>query len=140
MATAGDRPPPSGGQWSGPGPDPLDELSQRVRAAQEAAERILEQASSRPRGGDGAAGDRAAPPGGYEAPAADPRDARSAEAQALAALLDLGRGFMPPELRQALAELVRELLLLVRALIDWYLDRAAERREAPVEVRDIPIS
>jgi hypothetical protein len=118
----------------------LDELSQRVRAAQEAAERILEQASSRPRGGDGAAGDRAAPPGGYEAPAADPRDARSAEAQALAALLDLGRGFMPPELRQALAELVRELLLLVRALIDWYLDRAAERREAPVEVRDIPIS
>lgn len=135
MATAGDRPPPPPGErWTGPGPDPLDELSQRVRAAQEAAERVLEQAASAPRGDDDAT-----PPGGYAAPTGDPRDTRSAEAQALAALLDLGRGFMPPELRQALAELVRELLLLVRALIDWYLDRAGERRAAPVEVRDIPI-
>jgi len=139
MATAGDRPPPPGEPWSGPGPDPLDELSQRVRAAQEAAERILEQAASRPRPGAGAAAG-AAPPGGYASPAADPGDARGAEAQALAALLDLGRGFMPPELRQALGELVRELLLLVRALIDWYLDRAGQTRSAPVEVRDIPIS
>jgi hypothetical protein len=47
---------------------------------------------------------------------------------------------VPPELRHALTELVRELLLLVRALIDWYLERLEERRRAPVEVEDIPIT
>jgi len=138
MATAGDRPPPpGGGEWTGPGPDPLDELSQRVRAAQEAAQRILEQAASQPRA---TPGDDTAPPEGYTTPGGEPRDGRSAEAQAIAALLDLGRAMVPPELRVALADLVRELLLLVRALIDWYLDRSGERRADPVEVRDIPIS
>jgi hypothetical protein len=38
-----------------------------------------------------------------------------------------------------LAEALRELLLALRALIDWYLERAERRRAAPVEVQDIPI-
>ena len=40
-----------------------------------------------------------------------------AEAQALIAILELGRAVVPPELRRALADLVRELLLLVRAVL-----------------------
>ena len=34
---------------------------------------------------------------------------------------------------------LRELLLALRALIDWYLERLERRREQSVEVQDIPI-
>lgn len=128
-------PPPSGAAGPVGGPDPLDELGQRVRAAQEAAERIIAEA----RGGEGAGGADRPPPRGYAAPG-QPEGAGRAETQAAAALLELGRGMVPPELRQALADLVRELLLLLRALIDWYLERLEARRGAAVEVEDIPIS
>ena len=122
----------------GGGPDPLDELSQRVRAAQEAAERILEEAGRAREGAGDRARDRP-PASGYSYPrGSDGR--RSAEAQAVVALLELGRALVPPELRHALSELVRELLLLLRALIDWYLERLEQRRRAPVEVEDIPIT
>jgi hypothetical protein len=122
--------------------DPLDSLSERMRAAQETAERLVREATeaaqqaadeSNPGAGPG---DRP-PPRGY----ADPRAReRSAEVQALAALLDLGRTLAPPELRQQLLELVREILLLVRAIIDWYLERLERGRKRAVEVEDIPIS
>jgi hypothetical protein len=35
---------------------------------------------------------------------------------------------------------VREILLLVRAIVDWYIERLDQGRKAPVEVEDIPIS
>ena len=105
------------------GPDPLDELGQRIRAAQEAAERVVAEATQ---GARDAVGERP-PPRGYADDCS--RTARlGAEAQALAALADLARGMLPPELRTALADLVRELLLLLRALIDWYLERVELRR------------
>jgi hypothetical protein len=50
------------------------------------------------------------------------------------------RALIPRELADQLTELVRELLLLARALIDWYLERLELRRKRPVEVEDIPIS
>ncbi len=34
---------------------------------------------------------------------------------------------------------MRELLLALRALIDWYLERVEQRRREPAEVQDIPI-
>jgi lipopolysaccharide biosynthesis regulator YciM len=37
-------------------------------------------------------------------------------------------------------ELFRELLLAVRAQIDWYLERLEARRSQQREVEDIPIS
>jgi hypothetical protein len=49
------------------------------------------------------------------------------------------RDRLPPELQQRLADAVREVLLAVRALIDWYLERTERRRSAPAEVQDIPI-
>ena len=45
---------------------------------------------------------------------------------ALAALLDAVRSAVPPELSRQLAEALRDLLVALRALIDWYLQRLGE--------------
>jgi hypothetical protein len=53
-------------------------------------------------------------------------------------LLDAMRRAAPPELQERVTSLIREVLLTLRSLIDWYLDRLERpRREARVE--DIPI-
>jgi hypothetical protein len=128
------------------GEDPLGELGERLRSAQEAADRLVREATEAARGATMAGGDpagdpRRPPPRGYATPGdAGAGRSTTADIQALAALIDLGRTMLPPELRAQVAELVRELLLLVRALIDWYLERAEARRKTPVEVQDIPIS
>jgi hypothetical protein len=78
------------------------------------------------------------PPGGWQRPGAD---AAAGDEDALARLLArLGilAELAPAEVREHLAAALRELLLALRALIDWYLERS-ERRAQPVEVRDIPI-
>ena len=53
------------------------------------------------------------------------------------------RGAIPAELSAQLAEALRELLLAIRALIDWYLDRLEREPRSPVDgsdrVQDIPI-
>ncbi len=48
---------------------------------------------------------------------------------------------MPPELSRQLAEALRDLLLAVRAVIDWYLEKLGEREPpaARPEVEDIPL-
>src|SRR3954447_2951239 len=56
----------------------------------------------------------------------------------LLALLDAVRRMVPPELQEQFAVLQREVLLTIRALIDWYLERL-DARSRPVEVEDIPI-
>lgn len=80
------------------------------------------------------------PPSGYAVPGDDAGYQTAREAQALVALVDLVRGLIPRELAEQLVELVRELLLLVRSLIDWYLERLEQRRRPPLEVEDIPIT
>jgi hypothetical protein len=55
------------------------------------------------------------------------------------ALAQALRDLVPPELQRRLAAAIRELLLALRALIDWYLERLERRREQAVEVQDIPI-
>jgi hypothetical protein len=55
------------------------------------------------------------------------------------ALLEGLRRMIPPELQEQFAALQREVLLTVRALIDWYLERL-DQRSRPVTVEDIPIS
>jgi hypothetical protein len=108
-----------------PDRDALEELRERVRATTEAAERIM--AERAPRRG------WAAPP-----PAAGETQS---EMQALITLLESLRDMLPPELRTQVTELVRQLLLVLRALIDWLVDQLERgpRGEAP-EVEDIPIS
>jgi len=56
----------------------------------------------------------------------------------LLALLESLRRMVPPELQEQFTALQREVLLTIRALIDWYLERL-DARSRPVEVEDIPI-
>ena len=123
-------------------PDPLESLSERVRHAQETAERLVREANAEAqRAADEGAGEaRRPPPRGYAVPEDEGGRSTTADLQALVALLDLGRTLVPPELREQIAQLVREILLLVRAIVDWYIERLDQGRKAPVEVQDIPIS
>ena len=128
----------------------LRRLEQRLDRAQEAAERLMAQAA--------AEAARAASPGGHpESETAEdrgepvmpppagwqiPEDARadaSPELDPFVAFVQAMRDLIPPELQHRLIAALRELLLALRALIDWYLERLERRREQPVEVEDIPI-
>jgi len=111
-------------------PDPLDDLRAQVRATQEAAERLM--------GGGGV------PPRGWDVPRAD-TGAFSEEVQALAGLLSALRDLVPPELREQINDLVRQLLLVLRALIDWLVVRVEQevgttRAGTPRTAEDIPIT
>lgn len=126
--------------------DLLDALRARIKTTQEAAERIASEAqaamadAARERAEAPANGEKRPPESGYAVPGASRGAADTSDMQALVAIIELARGIVPPELAAQLAELTRELLLLVRAIIDWYLDRIERRSAAPVEVEDIPIT
>ena len=100
-------------------PDPLTELRERVHAAQAAAERLAGEARSQAR----------------ELPRPDARD----ELDALVVLLRALRDLVPPELQQQVSDLVRQVLLLLRAIIDFWVERLDAPHPAQVEVQDIPI-
>jgi len=113
--------------------DPLDELRERVRAAQAAAEALAREAAAAASGAD-------VPPGGWaSSPGATSQF--SEEVQSLASLLEALRDLLPPELRQQVNELVRQLLLVLRALIDWWVERMDRGpRGGEPEVEDIAIA
>jgi hypothetical protein len=112
--------------------DALQALRERVRSTQEAAERIVREATAQ------AEGAGRTPPRGWAAP--EP-GGLSGDVQALAALLETLRDLLPPELRAQVADLVRQLLLVVRALVDLLVDQLERSpRGAEPAVEDIPIS
>jgi uncharacterized membrane protein YccC len=100
-------------------PDPLAELRERVHAAQAAAERLAGEARSQAR----------------ELPRHEARD----ELEALVALLRALRELVPPELQQQVSDLMREVLMLLRTMIDYWLARLDAPAAAGVDVQDIPI-
>ena len=57
---------------------------------------------------------------------------------ALLVLLDGVRRAAPQELQDQVTNVIREFLLTLRALIDWYLERLDEGPPEP-EIEDIPI-
>jgi hypothetical protein len=86
---------------------------------------------------------RRPPPSGWRQPA-DNRSQRerwldSDELELLMTVLAGVRDRIPPELRQRLADAVRELLMALRAVIDWYLERANRPARTSADVEDIPI-
>jgi hypothetical protein len=107
-------------------PDPLEELRERLQATREAAERLAGEV----------------PPQGW----ATPEDGRETaqELQALVALVGSLRELVPPEIWEQVRDLVRQVLLVVRAIVDHLVDRLDRERpagaagQAPVE--DIPIA
>ena len=74
---------------------------------------------------------------GAGTPPPPPRD-RTPDPAALFVLLDGLRRAAPRELEQQLTNLIREFLLTLRSLIDWYLERI-DRPDREPEVEDIPI-
>ena len=126
----------------------LRRLEQRLDRASEAAERLIAEAAAQAAraamGGDpaGAADDPAdrseTPPAGWQIPG-DARAGLSPELDPFVALVQALRDLIPPDLQRRLVAALRELLLALRALIDWYLERLERRREQSVEVQDIPI-
>jgi hypothetical protein len=87
---------------------------------------------------------RRPPPSGWQRPRVDDRSDRdrwldSDELELLLTVLAGVRDRIPAELRRRLADAVRELLMALRALIDWYLDRTDRPVQGSAEVEDIPI-
>jgi hypothetical protein len=127
----------------------LRALEQRLGRASEAAERLIAEAAgaaARTVAGAGETDDRDTqpPPSGWAAPGSESdsdssRGLREGELDTLMRFVGSLRDLVPPELQRRVAEAVRELLLAVRALIDWYLERAEQRRRSPTAVEDIPI-
>ena len=76
-----------------------------------------------------------AEPHDHEVPRGDPRGPDPA---ALFVLIDGLRRVAPRELEGQFTNLVREFLLTLRSLIDWYLERL-DREEKPPEVEEIRI-
>jgi hypothetical protein len=72
-----------------------------------------------------------------EAPPPPPRRGRL-DFTALFVLLDAVRRAVPGDLQNQFTTLVREALLTLRSLIDWYLERLDRPRREP-EVEDIRI-
>jgi hypothetical protein len=120
-----------------PAQEALDAVRARLDDAHAAADRLVEEA--RRQAGE-AAGEPAAdvPPRGWAAPGGE---ASARDLQALLSLIDAVREAVPAELSRQLAAALRELLLALRAVIDWYLERlgAPEAGGAGVEVEDIPL-
>jgi hypothetical protein len=87
-------------------------------------------------------GPRYEEPGGpREGPHRRPRDGDNRlppDPAALFAMLDGMRRMAPRELEDQVTNLIREFLLTLRSLIDWYLERL-DRKPAEPTVEDIPI-
>lgn len=120
--------------------DPLDGLRERIRETREAAERVAaDAAAARERE---AAGEPAG--GGFST--TEEHGRRTGEVQALVALLETLRDLIPAELKDQFRELLRQMLLLVRALIDWWVERiegaggAASRPAPGPGLEDIPLA
>src|SRR4051812_16091988 len=99
------------------------------REAYEAAERLVREAHAR---AEEAA--RSVPPNGWSSglpPAPD--------VNALLALLEAARGAIPPELARQLADALRELLIAIRAVLDYSIERLERPLAAERQVEDIPI-
>jgi hypothetical protein len=119
---------PTSGPAAEPG-DPLSDLRERLRATQDAAARL---AGEEPR----------VPPQGWASPprTGGPEPGLGDELAQLVAVVGSLRELLPPELQQQLTDLIRQVLLLLRALLDRWIERLEPERGSEPAVEDIPIS
>jgi hypothetical protein len=118
---------------SDPSPDALRRLEERLDRASRAAERLIADARQERSSPDGKP-----PPAGWQSRGTGSQD--GTELELLAQLIQSVRDLVPAELQRRVADALRELLLVLRALIDCYLERLERPEHAPTEMEDIPIS
>jgi hypothetical protein len=120
--------------------DPLRDLRDRVRETHEAAQRLAGDAAEAARAREAGT----VPPAGWAT--TQERATMRDELEELAVLLRALRDLVPPELQAQVTEVLRQVLLLVRALLDWFVERletaTPERTSAtgPSPAQDIPIA
>ena len=108
--------------------EPLRRLEERLQRATEAAERMISDIGPRP------------PRSGWQSPPEEPATGRVLpELEALVASLAPLRELVPPDAADRLLAALKEILLAVRAVIDYYLERLERRPPEPPEVQDIPL-
>jgi hypothetical protein len=105
------------------------------REAYEAAERLVREAQARAE--EAAAAADAVPPRGWES--GRPPQSPFPDLSSLFALVDAARGALPPELARQLADALRDLLLALRAVLDYSIDRLERPSREEPHVEDIPI-
>ena len=112
-------------------------MAEPDREAYEAAERLVREAHAQGRGGGphrraGRAGERLEQRRAAGAPASpiSPRCSRC---------VDAARGALPPELARQLADALRDLLVAIRAVLDFSIERLDRPPRSEPEVEDIPI-
>jgi hypothetical protein len=105
-----------------------------VRARYEQAERLVRDAQ---RAAEEAAA-RAVPPRGWSVPG-DDRSSAFGDLAQLTALVESLRGIVPPELARQLSDALRELLIALRAVLDWYIARLEPPEPPSSDVEDIPV-
>jgi len=106
----------------------------RLREQYEQAERLVREAH---RAAEEAAA-RTVPPRGWSVPGSDPPPPAFDLSQ-LTALVESLRGVVPPDLARQLADALRELLLALRAVIDWYIAQLDPSPPPDSDVQDIPV-
>ena len=108
--------------------DRLDAVRDAERLVREATERAEQLGSEVPPRGYGSESEPgAAPP--------------FPDLSALAGLMELARSSLPPDLQRQLQQALRELLIALRAVLDYSIDRLEPGPEPPpATVEDIPIS
>ena len=119
-------------------------MEPRPTGSSERAARARWEERRRPPGDDGGAGE---PDDGsftedwstrYGDPPPPPPPRSTPDFSGLFVLLDGLRRAAPAELQDGLRSFIREALLTLRSLIDWYLERLDRKPRKP-EVEDIPI-
>ena len=102
-------------------------MAEPSREAYETAERLVREAAER----------AGVPPNGWDTP----REGTGPfpDLRPLLALAESARGALPPELSRQLADALRELLVAIRAMIDYTIERLADPPVPEREVEDIPI-
>jgi hypothetical protein len=114
---------------SDPTGDQFAEAERLMREAQRAAEAAAA----------AAAASAEVPPRGWDVPHESRGPAPFPDLTALVGLVESLRGAVPPELLQQLTDALRELLIALRAILDYSIARLEPPAVRAVEVEDIPI-
>jgi hypothetical protein len=123
-----------------PEPDDLRVVREHLDEAHAAADRLVQEAQRQAEAAAGPAAEEV-PPRGWESERSTGPGPATPDLQAIVGLLDAVRSSVPPELSRQLAEALRDLLLALRALLDWYIERLGDPPPGRpgVEVEDIPL-